>query len=78
MNIVSKCFSFLKVATNQRYAVSEKNWWKISEQILTVAYLHLILFRIHEKDTATEIKFDIVIQMTLVYVLTKRSKQSVK
>ena len=51
---------------------------KISEQILTVAYLHLILFRIHEKDTSTEIKFDIVIQMTLVYVLAKRLKQGVK
>ena len=51
---------------------------KISEQILTVPYLHLVLFRIHEKDTATEIKFDIVIQMTLVYVLAKRLKQSVK
>ena len=51
---------------------------KISEKILTVAYLHLILFRIYEKDTSTEIKFDIVIQMTLVYVLTKRLKQSVK
>ena len=51
---------------------------KISEQILTVLYLHLILFRIHEKDTGTEIKFDIVIQMTLVYVLAKRLKQSVK
>ena len=50
INVFSKWFVFL------RYVVS-----KNPEQIVIVAYLHVILFRMHEKDMAAEIKFDITI-----------------
>ena len=36
---------------------------KIPEHIATIAYLHVNFFRMHEKDRATEIKFDFAIQM---------------
>ena len=32
-------------------------WWKIHGQVVTVDCLHVIVFRIHEKDTTTEIHF---------------------
>ena len=32
----------------------------------------------HKQDTATQIKFDVVIQITLEHVLAQRLKQSIK
>ena len=37
-----------------------------------------VLFRMHEQDTVTEKDIDIAIQMTLVYILAQRSKQSTR
>ena len=40
------------------------------ELIISVACFHAVLFRLHERDTATEKEFDTVLQMTLEDVLT--------
>ena len=36
----------------------EKNWLKTPEQITSVIFLHVMLFRMHETDTATEKELD--------------------
>ena len=41
----------------------ERYRYKALEQITSVVYLHVILFRIHEKDTATDKEFNTVLQM---------------
>ena len=38
--------------------------------MISVAYFDVVLFRLHERDTATEKEFDTVLQMTLEDVLT--------
>ena len=43
---------------------SKKNGSQNFEQVTRVAYLHVILFRMPEKDTDTEKKIDIVLQIT--------------
>ena len=48
------------------------------KQIVTVAYIHFILFRMHERVIVTEIKYDISIQMVVKQVLTEKSKESIK
>lgn len=55
----------MRVVTNQRYVVNKRNRWKISENIVIVFNLHVILFRIHERDTAAEINFGFTTDMTL-------------
>ena len=47
---------------------------------ISVTYLLVILFMIHQRHTATGKEFDIVLPMTLEYVLTqaKSSKDSSK
>ena len=44
----------------------------------SVVYLHVILFRIHERDTAAEKELDTVLLMKLEHVLTQRFKQTAK
>ena len=41
-------------------------------------FFMFVLFRMHEQDTVTEKDIDIAIQMTLVYILAQRSKQSTR
>ena len=36
----------------------EKNQLKRPEQITSIVYFHVILFRMHERDTAREKEFD--------------------
>ena len=47
-----------------------------AEQDTHVAYLHFILFRMHEKNTATEKEFGTTLQIALEHVLTQRFKQN--
>ena len=56
----------------------KRNHSKTPEQITSFVYLHVILFRMHEKDTATETEFNTVLQMTVEHDLTQRFKQSTK
>lgn len=49
---------------NMLYA-NAKNRWKTPEYITSIVYLHVVLFRIHERYAATEKEFDTVIQMTI-------------
>ena len=51
---------------------------EMTEQVTRVVYLHVILFRMLEKDMDTEKEFDIVLQMTLEHVLTQRFKLNTK
>ena len=44
--------------------------------MISVAYFDVVLFRLHERDTATEKEFETVLQMTLEDVLTSIFKQS--
>ena len=48
--LVSECI--FKIAANQRYIIWKRNF----EQVTRVVYLHVILFRMLEKDTDTEKK----------------------
>ena len=46
----------MRDAADQKYFVArQKNRWKIFERIFTVAYLNVISFINHEKDTTTEV-----------------------
>ena len=54
----------------------ERNSLKTPEQVTLLVYLHVILFRMHERDTATELEFRSVLQLTLEHILTQRFKQS--
>ena len=65
----------MRVVTNQRYVVNKRNRWKISENIVIVFNLYVILFRIHERDTAAEINFGFATDMTLDKVLAQRFEQ---
>ena len=56
----------------------ERSRLKTPEKVTCVVYLHVILFGMHEKNTATEKEFDTVLYMTLEYFLTQRFKQSTK
>ena len=49
---------------------SSKNSWLDCQCCLWSYYF---IFRMHEKDTATDIKFDITMQMTLEHVLAQKS-----
>lgn len=44
-------------------------------QIITIPYIHVFSFRIHEKDTATEIRLGTAIQMTLEHALTRHRRK---
>ena len=55
-----------------------RNRLKTLEQITRVVYLHVILFRMRERYTATEKKLDYVLHMTLEHTLTQRFKQNTK
>ena len=55
-----------------------RNRLKTLEQITRVVYLHVILFRMRERYTATEKKLDSVLPMTLEHTLTQRFKQNTK
>ena len=47
--------NFFKVAADHRHFVwKRKKSLKTPEQIISVVYVHVILFRMHERDTATE------------------------
>ena len=46
------------------------------EQIVTVVYLHINLFRMHERVLATEMKLDILTQMAVEHVLAQKSNES--
>ena len=62
-----------------RYIVcTRKKSLKYPEQITRLAYLHIVVFRMHERDTDTEKELDTVLQMTLEYALTQRFKPSTK
>ena len=50
----------------------ERTRSKIPEQITSVVYLYVILFRMHKIDTATEKEFDITLQMLPDRILAKR------
>ena len=68
-----------RVAANQRYIVGRGlNILKTAEQVTRVVYLHVILFRIHEKDTATKKEFGTTLEIALEHVLTQRFKQNTK
>ena len=56
----------------------ERNSLKTNEQVTLLVYLRVILFRMHERDTATELELRNVLQMTLEHVLTQRFNQSTK
>ena len=56
----------------------ERNRLKTPEQVTRVIYLHVILFRMRERYTATEKKLDYVLHMTLEHTLTQRFKQNTK
>ena len=43
--------------------------------MVTVAYLHFILFRMRERVITTEMKFDIAIQMAVKNVLANSENQ---
>ena len=55
-----------------------ENSLKNHEQIVTIVYLHFILFKIHKRVTATEMKLDILIRMAVEHVLAQKSKESAK
>ena len=58
MNLFSKWLAFMRVTANQSYVA--RSHLKIPVQIVTDAYLHLVLVRMHEIDTAVEKNCDIV------------------
>ena len=47
----------------------ERNRLKTPEQITSVIYLHVTLFKIHEKDTATDKELNTVLRVTVEHVL---------
>ena len=73
-----------KVAANlymyiEIYCMEEKrNRLKTPEEVTSVVYHYVILFRMYERDISIEKEFDTVLQMTLENVLTQRFKQSTK
>lgn len=54
----------------------ERNHLKTPEQVTRVLYLHVISFKMHERDTATGKQLDTLLQMTVEHVLMQRFKQS--
>ena len=56
----------------------KRNHVKSLEQDTYVAYLYVILFRIHEKDTAAEKEFDTVLQLILDHVQIQISANAIK
>ena len=44
-------------------------------RIFVIVYLHVTLFRIHERDKTTEVKFYFAIQMDLEHVLAQKIEQ---
>ena len=57
--LVSECifklvFVFVRDVVDEIYFVVCENCWKVLEESFDVAYLNVILFTKHEKDTATE------------------------
>ena len=50
----------------------ERTRSKIPEQITSVVYLYVILFRMHKSDTAIEKEFDITLQMLPDRILAQR------
>lgn len=48
------------------------------KQITLIVYLHVILFRVHERGTAPENKFDILMHIKLNHTLAQRFKQKAK
>lgn len=45
-------------------------------KIVNTAYFHVILLRMDERDTGTEIKFDFSMPMALERALRQRTKQT--
>ena len=58
--------------------MKRKKLLKTRQQITGVGYIHVIVFRMHGRDTTMEREFDIVLQMTLEHALTERFEQSNK
>lgn len=56
VNVLLKQCVFGRVAVNERYILfnRERTNWKMPEQINSVVYLYVILFKTHQKDTAIE------------------------
>ena len=66
-----------KVAANQRYIVWKMmKYLKATRQVTRVVWLNVILFRIYEKDAATENEFGTALQTALEPYLTQRFKQN--
>ena len=51
---------------------------KPTEQIPRVAHFYVVLFRMHERNTATEKELDTVLQTTLEHILTHKLARSTK
>ena len=47
---------------------------KTPDQVIPIIYIHVFLFKMHERDTATKKDADTVLQMTQEHVLTNISK----
>lgn len=45
------------------------------DQIIAIPCIHVFSFRIHEKDTATEISLGTAIQMALEHALTRHRRK---
>ena len=43
--------------------LTERTHRKMSEQVNSVVYFCVILFKTHQRDTATEKEFDIILQL---------------
>lgn len=54
----------------------KKNALKTPKEIVTVAYTHATLFRLHEEGTTTDINFDDTIQRILEYLPVQITKKS--
>ena len=52
---ISLCFWELQAIRETSCCLQQKYRWKIFENIFTAAYLQVISFTEHEKDTATEV-----------------------
>ena len=67
--LISECILKLQQIKDTFYG-RERNSLKTPEQVTLLVYVHAILFRMHDRDTATELEFRSVLPMTLEHVLT--------
>ena len=68
----------MRATADERSVVPKIVHWKILSGLILFLILNFFLFRMHEWVIATEVKFDISIQIAVEHVLILKPKQRAK